>query len=288
MAYSSAKPRGDADRVSPDDPLPLPLEGPGRCCRRGRSLLRTTSRKRRARRPQPSNVGVEGRVSDLPTVWRMPPWHHPQRTPGGKLGSGASTEPSIGLRIVNLAKHQVPRALAAPSSELPLRRIVSFVQLWSKLMILRSLKVKTHDYLRYRKAHTRTTDKNVHFSLPKPRKTVRFDHQRPKATVFRIAHPPERGPWSPVGAERPGAAPGQSSWPPERRRLRHRGGKTAQNRGARRQSGGRAPGEGRGPQGEGRGPQGGHSAGAGRQGKGRGPQSGARRQSEAETPPRGA
>lgn len=119
--------------------------------------------------------------------------------PGRKPGSGASTEPSIGLRIVNLAKHQIPRALATPSSEFPRRRIVSYVRLWSKLTILRSLMAKTLDYLRYRKAHTRTTGKNVHFSLPKPRKTVCFDRQRPKPTVFRIAHPqsegaaPERG-----------------------------------------------------------------------------------------------
>ena len=34
-----------ADRASPDGPLPLRLEGPGRCCRRGRSLIRTTDRK---------------------------------------------------------------------------------------------------------------------------------------------------------------------------------------------------------------------------------------------------
>ena len=79
--------------------------------------------------------------------------------------------------------------LIEPSSEFPLRRIVNFVQLRSKLTILRSLKAKTHDYLRYRKAHTRTTDKNVHFPLPRPRKTGCFDHQRPKQTVFRIAHP---------------------------------------------------------------------------------------------------
>ena len=113
----------------------------------------------------------------------------PQRTPGRKPGSGALTEPSIGLRDVNRAEQRVPRAVAEPSSEFPLRRIVNFVQLRSKLTILRSLKAKTHDYLRYREAHTRTTDNNVHFPLPIPRKTVCFDRQRPKPTVFRIAHP---------------------------------------------------------------------------------------------------
>ncbi len=117
---------------------------------------------------------------------RMP---GPQRAPGRKPGSGASTEPTIGLRDVNRAEQRVPRAVAEPSSEFPLRRIVNFVQLRSKLTILRSLKAKTRDYLRYREAHTRTTGKIVRFSLPIPRKTVCFDRQRPKPTVFRIAHP---------------------------------------------------------------------------------------------------
>lgn len=109
--------------------------------------------------------------------------------PGRKPGSRALTEPSIGLRDVNRAEQRVPRALAGPSREFPRRKIVNLVQPWSKLTILRSLKAKTRDYLRYRKAHTRTTGKNVRFSLPRPRKTVCFDRQRPKQPVFRIAHP---------------------------------------------------------------------------------------------------
>lgn len=113
----------------------------------------------------------------------------PQRTPGRKPGSGALIEPTIGLWDANRATRRVPRALAGPSSESPRQRIVNFVRPWSKQAILRSLKAKTHDYLRYRKAHTRTTGKIVRFSLPIPRKTVCFDRQRPKPTVFRIAHP---------------------------------------------------------------------------------------------------
>ena len=113
----------------------------------------------------------------------------PQRTPGRKPGSGALIEPTIGLRDANRATRRVPRALAGPNSESPRRRIVNFVRPWSKQAILRSLKAKTRDYLRYREAHARTTDKNVRFSLPIPRKTVCFDRQRPKPTVFRIAHP---------------------------------------------------------------------------------------------------
>ena len=105
----------------------------------------------------------------------------PQRTPGRKPGSGALIEPTIGLRNANRAEQRVPAA-----------KNRHFVRPWSKQAILRSLKAKTRDYLRYREAHARTTDKNVRFSLPIPRKTVCFDRQRPKPTVFRIAHPPRQ------------------------------------------------------------------------------------------------
>lgn len=100
-------------------------------------------------------------------LWPLGRGSWPQRKPGRKSDFGVSFESSSGL---------------------PRRSIVNFVQLRPKLTILRRLKAKTHDYLRHRKAHARTTDKNVHFSLPRPRKTVVFDRQRPKTTVFRIAH----------------------------------------------------------------------------------------------------
>ena len=116
--------------------------------------------------------GVEGRVSDLPTVWRMPPWHPRQRTPGRKPG---------------------PESLTEPNSEFSRQKIAKSVQPLSGLAILRSPKAKTHDYLRYRKAPTQTTDKKVHFPLPRPRKTVCFDRQRPKQTVFRTTHPQDEG-----------------------------------------------------------------------------------------------
>lgn len=122
--------------------------------------------------------------------------------------------------------------LSEPSSGLPRRRIVNCVQPRSKLTILRSLKAKTHDYLRHRKAHARTTDKNVHFSLPRPRKTVCFDRQRPKTTVFRIAHL----------RVRIMALQGGGHGPPGRRGSRHRSGKTTQNWEAQRRSGERSPG----------------------------------------------
>lgn len=75
----------------------------------------------------------------------------PPRAPGRKPGSGALAGPSSGLRGANRAEQRVPRALAGPSSELPLRRIANFVQPWSKETILRRLRAKTHDSSRYRK-----------------------------------------------------------------------------------------------------------------------------------------
>ena len=81
-----------------------------------------------------------------------PPSHaRSPRAPGRKPGSGALAGPSSGLRGANRAEQRVPRALAGPSSELPLRRIANFVQPWSKETILRRLRAKTHDSSRYRK-----------------------------------------------------------------------------------------------------------------------------------------
>ena len=138
-----------------------------------------------------------------PNARQSPSAPEPQRAPGRKPGGFAaghvltSRAPSA-RRDENRALERQPsrpsdfETLIEPSSEFPRRKIVNLVQPWSILTILRSLKAKTRDYLRYRKAHTRTTDKNVHFSLPRPRKTVCFDRQQPKPTVFRIAHPPRQ------------------------------------------------------------------------------------------------
>ena len=115
MAYSSAKPRSRRSGIPGWPSAPAP-RGPGEgvAAEDARRSERLTG-SRRVRRPQPGNAGVEGRASDRPTDWRTPPWHHPQRTPARKPGSGALIESTIGLRIVNLAKHQVPRALAEPA-----------------------------------------------------------------------------------------------------------------------------------------------------------------------------
>lgn len=191
--------RDRVNRQGTPNPLraPEPQRAPGpTSARQAPERARTPSACRNPRRVAgPQRARAPARAG-MKTWWvRCRPCSgepSPQRTPGRKPGSGALIEPTIGLRDANRATRRVPRALAGPSSESPRRRIVNFVRPWSKQAILRSLKAKTRDYLRYRKAHTRTTDKNVHFSLPRPRKTVCFDRQQPKPKVFRIAHPPRQ------------------------------------------------------------------------------------------------
>ena len=188
MAFATAsspanrKPGDNAQTATPPQAQARPRQSPGNA----EPPTRARARQRAPgpqRMPDPQHARARQRMPEPPTHARAP------RVPGRKPGSGASAEPTIGLRNANRATRRVPRALAGPSSESPRRRIVNFVRPWSKQAILRSLKAKTRDYLRYREAHTRTTDKNVHFPLPRPRKTVCFDRQRPKPTVFRIARP---------------------------------------------------------------------------------------------------
>ena len=206
MAFATAsspanrEPGDNAQTATPPQAQAQPRQSPGKAepplrapeppaCARARQRAPGPSACRNPRRAPGPSACRNPRRAPEPQRARTPARQSPQRAPGRKPGSGALTEPSIGLRDVNRAEQRVPRAVAEPSSEFPLRRIVNFVQLRSKLTILRSLKAKTHDYLRYREAHTRTTDNNVHFPLPIPRKTVCFDRQRSKPTVFRIAHP---------------------------------------------------------------------------------------------------
>ena len=170
-----------------------------------------TAQNREARPPGKSRGPRAGVMAPRRGPWPLGRGSCPQRKPGRKSDFGVLSEPSSGLSR---------------------RRIVNCVQPRSKLTILRSLKAKTHDYLRHRKAHARTTDKNVHFSLPRPRKTVCFDRQRPKTTVFRIAHL----------RVRIVALQGGGHGPPGRRGSRHRSGKTTQNWEAQRRSGERSPG----------------------------------------------
>ena len=105
----------------------------------------------RARQSPPARAGPPS-VPDPTSACQSPRARQDrQRAPGRKPGSGALAGPSSGLRGANRAEQRVPRALAGPSSELPLRRIANFVQPWSKETILRRLRAKTHDSSRYRK-----------------------------------------------------------------------------------------------------------------------------------------
>ena len=203
MAFATAsspanrRPGDNAQTATPPQAQARPRQSPGKAepphARHSPQHARAPSACRNPRRaPEPQRARAPARAGTKTWWVRCRPCSgepSPQRTPGRKPGSGALIEPTIGLRDANRATRRVPRALAGPNSESPRRRIVNFVRPWSKQAILRSLKAKTRDYLRYREAHARTTDKNVHFPLPRPRKTVCFDRQRPKPTVFRIAHP---------------------------------------------------------------------------------------------------
>lgn len=188
MAFATAssaanrKPYDNTQTAAPPQAQARPRQSPGNAEPPTRARAPSTRQNPPARTRPPAHARP-------PQHARTPARQSPQRAPGRKPGSGALIEPTIGLRDANRATRRVPRALAGPSSESSRRRIVNFVRPWSKQAILRSLKAKTRDYLRYREAHARTTDKNVHFPLPRPRKTVCFDRQRPKPTVFRIARP---------------------------------------------------------------------------------------------------
>lgn len=205
MAFATAsspanrKPGDNAQTATPPQTQARPRQSPGNAEPPTRARAPACARARQ-RAPGPQRMpGPPARQSPpaharTPNARQSPSARRdenraPERQPSRPSDFGALIEPSIGLRDVNRAERRVPRALAGPSSESPRRRIVNFVRPWSKQAILRSLKAKTRDYLRYREAHARTTDKNVHFPLPRPRKTVCFDRQRPKPTVFRIARP---------------------------------------------------------------------------------------------------
>lgn len=75
LRYGQA-PRGHRSGVPGWPSAPAP-RGPGGVAtedaRRSERLIGNC----RARGPQPGNVGVEGRASDRPDDWRIPPWRHP-------------------------------------------------------------------------------------------------------------------------------------------------------------------------------------------------------------------
>ena len=68
------------------------------------------ARTRPQRMPEPPTRTRPQRMPEPPTRARTPARQSPQRAPGRKPGSGALTEPSIGLRDVNRAEQRVPAA----------------------------------------------------------------------------------------------------------------------------------------------------------------------------------
>ena len=160
-----------------------------------------TAQNREARPTGKSRGPRAGVMAPRRGTWPLGRGSCPQRKPGRKSDFGVLSEPSSGL---------------------PRRSIVNFVQLRPKLTILRRLKAKTHDYLRHRKAHARTTDKNVHFSLPRPRKTVvcqlLVSRLRLRGAGFsppeQTQHRPEPVTSYTIGITRP--SPAFPLWPPPR------------------------------------------------------------------------
>lgn len=206
MAFATAssaanrKPDDNTQTAAPPQAQARPRQSPGKAEPPLRAPEPPARARARQRAPGPQRMPGPPARQSPPAHARPPARARAPRVPGRKPGGFAaghvltSRAPSA-RRDENRALERQPsrpsdfETLIEPSSEFPRRKIVNLVQPWSILTILRSLKAKTRDYLRYRKAHTRTTDKNVHFSLPRPRKTVCFDRQQPKPTVFRIARP---------------------------------------------------------------------------------------------------
>lgn len=151
MAFATAsspanrKPGDNAQTATPPQTQARPRQSPGNAEPPTRARAPACARARQRapgpqRMPGPQHARARQRMPEPPTHARAPAragtktwWVRcrpcsgepsPQRTPGRKPGSGALTEPTIGLRDANRATRRVPRALAGPSSESPRRRIV--------------------------------------------------------------------------------------------------------------------------------------------------------------------
>ena len=76
LRYGQA-PRGRQSGASGWPPAPAPKRTGGGVATGGARRSERLIENCRARGPRPGNVGVEGRVSDRPYDWRIPPWRHP-------------------------------------------------------------------------------------------------------------------------------------------------------------------------------------------------------------------
>ena len=121
MAFATAsspanrEPGDNAQTATPPQTQARPRQSPGKAeppaCARAPSA------------PEPASMRRAPAHARAPSVRRAPPARqnpqrapepparqNPQRAPGRKPGSGASTEPTIGLRDVNRAEQRVPAA----------------------------------------------------------------------------------------------------------------------------------------------------------------------------------
>ena len=116
MAFATAsspanrRPGDNAQTATPPQAQARPRQSPGN------AEPPTSATAPSARQSPPAHAGAPSacqspqRMPEPPTRARTPARQSPQRAPGRKPGSGALTEPSIGLRDVNRAEQRVPAA----------------------------------------------------------------------------------------------------------------------------------------------------------------------------------
>ncbi len=122
MAFATAsspanrKPGDNAQTATPPQAQARPRQSPGKAeppyARHSPRRAPEPASVRRApsmRQSPPARTRPQ-RMPEPPTRARTPARQSPQRAPGRKPGSGALTEPSIGLRDVNRAEQRVPAA----------------------------------------------------------------------------------------------------------------------------------------------------------------------------------
>ena len=112
---ASRKPGDNAQTATPPQTQARPRQSPENAEPPTRARAPACARARQRapgpqRMPGPQHARARQRMPEPPTRARTPARQSPQRAPGRKPGSGALTEPSIGLRDVNRAEQRVPAA----------------------------------------------------------------------------------------------------------------------------------------------------------------------------------
>lgn len=117
MAFATAsspanrRPGDNAQTATPPQTQARPRQSPGKADPPPARQSPPACARARQRMPEPASACQSPqRMPEPPTRARTPARQSPQRAPGRKPGSGALTEPSIGLRDVNRAEQRVPAA----------------------------------------------------------------------------------------------------------------------------------------------------------------------------------